>query len=82
MHSGLLDSYFFQTTSISYAGFPWVSGSQLGPKELNFKGSGCDHEVLGVLEPKNLKTRPNSTQKSQFSNIFWILAPPKPQGRT
>ena len=65
-HYGLLDSYFFQTTSISYSGFPWVSGSQFGPKELDFKGSGCDHEVLGVLELKNLKPRPNLTKKGQF----------------
>ena len=56
-HYGLLDSYFFQATSISYSGFPWVSGSPGGPTELDFKGSGCDHEVLGVLESKNLKMR-------------------------
>ena len=81
-HYEILDSYFFQATSISYSGFPWVSGSPGASTELNFRGSGCDHKVLGVLESKNLKTRPNLTKKSQFSNNFWLLAPPKPQGRT
>jgi len=82
LHYGLLDSYFFQATNISYSGFPWISGSPGASTELNFRGSGCDHKVLGVLESKNLKTQPNLTKKSQFSNNFWLLAPPKPQGRT
>ena len=30
-----------------------MSGSPGGPAELNFKGSECDPEVLGVLESKN-----------------------------
>ena len=83
MHrNGLLDSYFFQATSISYSGFPWVSGSPVASTELDFRGSGCDHKVLGVLESKNLKTRPNLIKKSQFSNKIWLLTPPKPQGCT
>ena len=53
MHYGLLDSYFFQAASISNSGFPWVSGSPGGPTELDFKGSGCDPEVLGGLGAKN-----------------------------
>ena len=81
-HYGLLDSYFFQATSISYSGFPWVSGSLGASTELDFRGSGCDHKVLGVLESKNLKTWPNLTKKGQFLNNFWLLAPPKSQGRT
>ena len=52
-HNGLLDSYFFQATSISPSGFPWMSGNQGASSELNFRDSGCDHEVLGVLESKN-----------------------------
>ena len=79
-HYGLLDSYFFQAASISNSGFPWVSGSPGGPTELDFKGSGCDPEVLGVLESKILKTWPNLTKKSHFPNSFWLLAPQKPQG--
>ena len=66
LHYGLLDSYLFQTTSISYSGFSWVSGSQGEPSELNSKGSGCDHEVLGVLELKNLKAGPNLTKYFSF----------------
>ena len=31
-----------------------MTGDREGPTELDFKGSGCDHEVLGVLEAKNL----------------------------
>ena len=81
-HYGLLDSYFFQAASISHSGFLWVSGGPGIPTELDFKGSGCDHEDLGVLESKNLKTRPNLSQKSQFLTVFLLLAPPKPQGRT
>ena len=72
-HYGLLDSYFFQAASISNSGFPWVSGSPGGPTELDFKGSGCDHEVLGVLESKTINTRPNLTQKKP---IFEQLLPP------
>ena len=63
-HYGLLESHFFQAASISRSGFPWVSGSPGGPTELDFKGSGCDPEVLEVLEPKNLQTRSNLTKKS------------------
>ena len=70
LHYGLLDSYLFQTTSISYSGLPWVSGSLGGLPELDFKGSGCNHEVLGVLESKHLKTRLNSTKKAYFRAVF------------
>ena len=70
IHYGLLDSYFFQGASISHSKFPWVSESPGKPTELNFKDSGCDHEVLGVLESKNLKTRPNLTQKANFQTVF------------
>ena len=69
-HYGLLDSFFFQAASISHSGFPWVSESPQGPTELDFKGSGCDPEVLGVLEPINFKTRPNLTKKSPFLTVF------------
>ena len=31
-----------------------MTKSREGPTELDFKGSGCDHEVLGVVEAKNL----------------------------
>ena len=75
-------SYFFQAASILHSGFPWVFDNPGGPTELDFKGSGCDPEVLGVLEPKNLKTRPNLTKKSPFSNSFWLLAHPESQGHT
>ena len=69
-HYGLLDSYFFQAASISNSGFPWVSGSPGGPTELDFKGSRCDHEGLGVLEFKILKTRPNFIKKAIFRTVF------------
>ena len=29
-----------------------------GTTGLDFKGSDCNHKILGVLETKNLKTRP------------------------
>ena len=65
-HNGLLDSYFFQTTSISYPGFPWVSGGRGRPTELDFKGSRCDLESMGVLEAKNLETLSNLIKKCLF----------------
>ena len=31
-----------------------MTGGPEGPTELDFKGFGCDHEVLGVLKAKDL----------------------------
>ena len=59
-----------------------MTGGREGPTELDFKGSGCDHEVLGVLEAKTSQTRPYLISKCLFLRGFWPLEPPKPNGRT
>ena len=58
-----------------------MTGGWEGPTGLNFKGSGCDHEVLGVLEAKTSKTRPYLISKCLFLKGFWPLEPQKPHGR-
>ena len=75
LHYGLLDPYFFQAASISHSGFLWVSGSPGVPTELCFEGSGCNHEVLGVLESKNLNAWPNLGLVVFAANIGtrWLL---------
>ena len=40
------------------------------PTELTFKGSECDHEVLGVLETEKPQMRPNLLQNGQFWGDF------------
>ena len=52
-------------------------GRQGEHTELNFKGSGCDPEVLGVIEDKKPKIQPNFTQKCLFLRIFLPLASSK-----
>ena len=81
-HNGLFESFIFQTTSPSYPGYPWVSLGRGGPTELDFKGSGCDLESLGMLEAKNLKNTDKFDQKMPVFNEFSALAPLKPHGRT
>ena len=45
-------------------------------------GSGCDPEVLGVLEAKTSQTRPYLISKYLFLRGFWPLQPPKLHGLT
>ena len=45
---------FFQSTSSSPLGVPRASKNLKGPTELDFKGFGCNHEVLKELEANNL----------------------------
>ena len=59
-------AHFFQEISTSHTGYPWVSGNHGGSIELDLKGYGCNHEVLGMLGTKNPKTRPKLLHKFQF----------------
>ena len=59
-----------------------MTGGQEGPTELNFKGSGYNHEVLGVLEAKNLSKIGILRSNMAAFERFWPLAPLKPDGRT
>ena len=45
---------------------PWVSEGRRGPIKLDFKGSGCDHEALGVLGA-------NKFAKQKFLHQIWPL---------
>ena len=81
-HNGLFDSNISQTASPSHPGYSWLSLGQGNPPEHDSKGSGCDHEVLGMLEAKIPKTGQNSIKKCLFLSRFWTLVPPKLYGRT
>ena len=50
-----------------------MTGGREGPAELNFKGSRCDHEVLGVLEAKTSQTQPYLISKCLFLRGFLPL---------
>ena len=82
IHNGLFDSNFSQTASPSHPGYSRVPLGQRNPPEHDSKGSGRDHEVLGMLEAKIPKTGQNSIKKCLFLSRFWPLAPPNPYGRT
>ena len=45
---------FYQNTSMAPTWVPRVSKNREGHTDIDFRGFGCDHEVLKELEAKNL----------------------------
>ena len=57
---------------------PWVprvSKNWEGHTDIDFRGFGCDHEVLKELEAKNLSKVAKFGQKSLNFRGFWLLVP-------
>ena len=76
------DEFFHIFTSISHPGYPLIPGGQGELSKLDFKGSRCDPEDLGVLGAKNYsKIGIFRLNLASFWG-FLLLAPPKPRGRT
>ena len=59
--------------------WPWVIRGRDRLTKLHFKGYGCNHEVLGVMEAQNFSKIGILASNLAAFDRFGLLAPLKPQ---
>ena len=67
---GFKTHIFFKLLAVRFQGTQGCLEVQGEPPELEFMGSGCNHEVLGVLGTKNPETQSNLLKKCLFWGSF------------